>query len=258
MEGKEMSVKQGELLNKAKLMMELRGYQKESLHQGDEVIDIKAAKPDSDETVLMRIVTKSKLKSDGVGVEKVKETEQILEKPDIDEIIVFGKNFSVAARRNLREDGIEFFSGKQRIVSTLNQQDLYASIFRCVDEFCQIKCGHVPQSEAECKGYSAKAVTCSFCGESGQLRKTPSSGRQQRCPVCGGAGSRENQYSCEVRLISDNADFHVEHGWKNLLQKDLSALLKILRSLKRESNKDLPISLSHESSVKATVSVTGR
>jgi hypothetical protein len=34
-------------------------------------------------------------------------------------------------------------------------------------------------------------------------------------------------YSCRVRLISDNADFHYEHGWWNLLREDLRALLSM-------------------------------
>jgi len=221
MEGKEMDVRSGELLNKAKIMMELRGYQKESLHQGEEVIDITASKPDSDKTVLMRIVTKSKLRSDGVGVEKAREAEQILEEPNIDKAIIFAKRFTTAARRELREDGIEFFSQKQRIVSTLNQQALYSRILDCADELCQIRCGHIPQSEAECKGYSDGPIQCAFCGGSGRKQG-------HRCPVCYGTGLRQTHYSCMVRLISDNADFHFERGWKNLLQNDLYAILELL------------------------------
>jgi hypothetical protein len=37
-------------------------------------------------------------------------------------------------------------------------------------------------------------------------------------------------YSCKIRLISDDASFHFERGWTNLLQNDLKRLLAICDS----------------------------
>ena len=227
--------------------MELRGYHQESLHKSEEAIDIKASDPDSDETVLMHIVTKSNLKSGGIGVKKVEATEQILEEPGIDKVIVFGERFTNAARMKLREDSIEFFSKNHRIVSTLNHQELYSRLLDCINELCEMKCGYIPKSEAECEGYSETPITCSFCGGIGKLPKSPRYYREQSCPICGGVGLKENHYSCKVRLISDNTDFHFERDWIRLLQTDLSSLLQILRTLKTEQEEWLPLPLTHSS-----------
>lgn len=256
MEGREMDNKREvELLKKAELLMELRGYQGESLHQGEEAIDIKASNTDSDETVLMHIVTKSKLKSDGVGVDKAREAERILGERDVDKIIVFGKRFTSSARKELKEEGIEFFSRRQKIVSSLYPQELYSRILDYVDELCQIKCGRVPESEAECEGFSKGPVKCSYCGGSGI---TKNSHREYRCPICGGKGSRKGHYSCRVRLISDNADFHFEHLWVKLLQNDLLSLLKILRKSKLELEERPPLPLANGSPITTAVSIKGR
>jgi len=244
------------LLKKAEFLMELRDYSVEKLRRSKAKIDIRASKPSSDEMVLMRIIAKSNLTNNAIGVDEIRRMKTALEEQDFDKVILFGNRFTSAAQKEMRDDDIEFFSMKMRIFSTLDKQELYSSVMNCVDELCQIKCGHIPQSEAECEGYSTEAVTCSFCGGSGQLSKTPRVYREMRCPVCGGAGSRENHYYCEVRLLSDNADFHVAHGWKNLLQNDLLTLLKKLRAAKHESNKSQSASLIPEPPVKVPVSIT--
>jgi hypothetical protein len=124
MDGREMEIKKDELLRKADLLMELRGYHKENLYKDKEWIDLEVSKPTSDETVLLRIITHSNLKMDGVGVKQVREAERILEEPNVDKVILFGKRFTKAARRELREKAMEFFPPQQWIVSTLNQQDV--------------------------------------------------------------------------------------------------------------------------------------
>jgi hypothetical protein len=255
MGGRGMTDQEVELLRKAKFLTKLRGYQEESLHRSEETIDVKVSKPYSDETVLIHIVAKSKLKSGSVGVEKVEEAEQILEESDIDRIILFGKRFTSAARRRLREDDIEYFSRRHRILSTLNQQELYSRVLDFVDELCQIKCEHVPQSEDECEGYSKESTVCSFCGGSGKLSKQPTSYREGTCPVCSGLGSKENHYSCKVRLISDNADFHLKHDWTKLLQNDLLSLLKILRAKKLEHEECPSVLLAHSSPITTMASI---
>ncbi len=236
-----------ELLKRAELLMELRGYEVENLDQDGKVIDIKASGEDIDETVLIRILTKSKLKSDSVSVGKAREANRILEERDIDKVVVFGKRFTESARRYLRQHGVEFFSSKQKIISTLNVQELYSKINECVDKLCQIKCGSIPQSEDECEGYSENQVICSYCGGSGKLLNSSSSYWKQMCPVCGGVGSKEKHYSCKIRLISDNAGFDFENGWTSLLQNDLLSLLKILQASKKAPKEQAPLLLASSS-----------
>jgi hypothetical protein len=219
------------LLKEAKLLTKVRNYHIDKLVENEATVDITASKPDSDETILMRIVTKSKLVSNVVGVEKVRETNQILEERDVDKIIIFGSTFTSAARKELRKEDIEFFSKEEKILSTLTPQELYSTILDYVTKLCQIKCGRVPESESECEGFSKGPVKCSYCGGNGKLG---GSYRKYKCPICGGIGSKENHYSCRVRLISDNADFHYKNSWITLLQNDLRSLLEILLSTNPE------------------------
>lgn len=209
------------LMKKAELLMELRDYNVEKLQKSKAKIDVTASKPDSDETVLMRIIPKSKLTKNTIGVDHVRQMKTAIEEENFDKVIVFGNRFTSAAQKELRDEDIEFFSTKLKIVSTLDTQEMYAKVIECADEFCQIRCGHIPQSEAECKGYSDAPIQCVFCDGSGRKN-----GR--RCPVCFGTGVRQTHYSCIVRLISDNADFHFERGWVRLLQNDLHAVLELL------------------------------
>ena len=46
------------------------------------------------------------------------------------------------------------------------------------------------------------------------------------CPDCKGR-TVEPIYTCDIRLLSDNADFHLEKGWTALLQNDLEQALRI-------------------------------
>lgn len=215
------------LLENVELLMELKGYRGEELQNEEGIIDIIASKPESDERVMMRVVTKSNLGSGVVGVEGVREMESALEERGIDEAILFGKRFTSAAKSELRDEGIDFISARQKIVTRIiNPQELYIKIHDMVDGICKTRCGHIPLSEEECEGYSNDPVECPFCDGSGRLKRPH---RERECPSCGGKGWRDTRYTCEARLISDNADFHLEHGWITLLQNDLLSLLKILR-----------------------------
>ncbi len=64
----------------------------------------------------------------------------------------------------------------------------------CIENLCKAKCGHVPTKKSDCTGYI------------------------------------DGKYSCDVRLISDNAGFHLEHGWIEFLEKDLAKLLAIKKT----------------------------
>lgn len=58
-------------------------------------------------------------------------------------------------------------------------------------ELCESICGKAPTTEDECKGY------------------------------------RNGKYSCAVRRISDDSEFHAERGWMALVYDDFSKLTEI-------------------------------
>jgi len=57
------------------------------------------------------------------------------------------------------------------------------------------------------------------------------------CKVkCGKIPEKESDCKCDcrIRIISDNASFHFEQGWINLMKKDLKQLLSLQNSKKSD------------------------
>ncbi len=214
------------LIQNAQLLMLLRNYDQEEMSKEENRIDIIASPPDSEESILLRVLTPPKSGSNKVGVTQVKKTEEALEREEIDRVILFSNGFTQSAKKELFEEGIEFYSEDKEILSDIHPKDMYLKIINCVDELCRIKCGHPPESESDCMGYSKEEPACPFCNGEGYIEQHD---RRYRCVTCGGTGSTRNHYLCNVRLISDNATFHFNRGWFPLLQDDLRSLLKILQ-----------------------------
>ncbi|UCH37113.1 MAG: restriction endonuclease [Candidatus Bathyarchaeota archaeon] len=225
------------LLEKTEMLMELRGYQGKEFTSDEALFDVTAILPESNDLVLLRIVAKSNLKSNIVGVDKVRELVEYLQHQNFAKAILVGRRFTRAAKEKLKEKDIEFISLKRDIVPFITIDGLYLKIRGLIDALCEIKCERVPQTEDECQGFSKEPTQCSFCNGSGVVEK---SSWNQQCPVCGGTGLIQHRYSCDVRLLSDNVDFHLERGWINLLQNDLLSLLKLMRTYKQESNDSSP------------------
>ncbi len=83
----------------------------------------------------------------------------------------------------------------ERISPHFTLERIYSAIDGCVRSLCRAKCDQVPTKESDCKGYV------------------------------------DDHYTCDVRLISDNASFHLEHGWTSFLERDLVKLLAIEKAL---------------------------
>lgn len=181
-----------ELSQMAELIMAVRGYEEEEVQRWEKGVDIIASPVKSDDKILMRVVTRPGTKSGVVGTTAVREMGEELERNDYDKVFLLGKRFTKEAREVMGQEGIEMASKK--IMPSFEPQRLYLTIHNYIDHLCRAKCGHVPKEESECEGYS------------------------------------DGQYSCEIRLVSDNAQFHFEHGWTNLLQNDLKQLLTIGKS----------------------------
>lgn len=177
------------LIEKAELVMAVRGYEDEERQRWDDGIDLIASHGESDDKMLLRVITEPKSKSGVVGVDNIRDIRKDLPLEDYDKVVLIGRSFTSAAQEELRREGIEFVS--EKYMPYFKLETLYATIQSCIDYLCQAKCGLIPKKESDCKGYS------------------------------------EGRYSCKVRLISDDATFHLERGWRKLLQNDLKQLLAI-------------------------------
>lgn len=177
--------------SKAELIMAIQDYECEERQRWDRGVDYIAADAKSDDKILLRLITEPKSKSGFIGVDAVRKMSEILKHENYDRGVLIGKKFSEAAREEMRRDDIQMIS--ERLPPSFTPQKLYLRIQDYIDDLCEVKCGKVPKKQSDCKGYS------------------------------------EGTYSCKIRLISDDASFHFERGWTNLLQNDLKRLLRICR-----------------------------
>jgi hypothetical protein len=180
------------LVDKAKLISAVREYQMEKTRRKEKRIDFTVSPPKSDDRILMRIITEPKAKSGYVSVDTVREMSQTLGKRHYDRGILISKRFTEAARREMKDEDIEVISEG---IPLFKPEQLYLVINNFISELCKAKCGHIPKKESDCRGYS------------------------------------DGNYSCNIRLISDDASFHFEHGWTSLLERDFAKLLTLEENL---------------------------
>jgi hypothetical protein len=183
---------------KVELVMVMRDYECEERKRWDEGIDFTALDTKSDDKILLRVITEGKTKSGVVGVDGVREMCETMKREDCDKGVLISKRFTESARKEMRQKSIQMVS--EDYTPRFELEKLYLKIQNYIDDLCKAKCGRVPETESDCKGYS------------------------------------DGRYSCKIRLISDNAVFHFERGWTSFLKRDLMRLLAISNSLNNQDN----------------------
>ena len=178
---------------KAELVMAVRGYECKGEQRWDEGTDFTASDIDSGEKILLRVITEPKSKSDAVSVDTIKQMVETMKEERYDKGILISDRFTESARREMNQNNIQMIS--ENYMSPFKPQKLYLAIQDCIDDLCKAKCGMVPGKKADCKG------------------KNP-----------------DDAYSCDVRLISDNAVFHFERRWIKFLRNDLMRLLALQKA----------------------------
>ncbi len=129
--------------------------------------------------------------------DKVRETIEIVDEEGYKEAKIITANLTDNAKKLIIEKkNIGFITRDQRTPYSIS--DLFYAIQVMADKLCKSICGRVPKTDKDCKGY------------------------------------HQGKYSCMVRLMSDNADFHAERHWFSMLYDDFSKLLDIARK-KRKS-----------------------
>jgi hypothetical protein len=180
--------------SKAELVMAVKDYECEKRERLDNGVDFTASDAKSDDRILLRVITEPKSKSGVVGIDTIRNMIESMKHENYDKGVLISERFSKAAKREMKRESIQMVSKKY--MPSFKPQKLYLTIQNCINDLCKAKCGLVPEKESDCKGYS------------------------------------EGRYSCKIRLISDNASFHFERGWADLLQNDLVQLLTLQNSIK--------------------------
>ncbi len=177
---------------KAELFIAIEDYESIGVEKRNNGLDITALDNESNDKVLLRVITKPQSKSGYVGVDTVDKMKATIKKEDYDKGILISDKFTKAAEKKLVEEEIQRIS--ENLILDFPPKRLYFAAIDLVDALCKAKCGRIPQKESDCKGHL------------------------------------NDNYSCKVRLLNDNTSFHFERGWANLLQKDVLRLLSMNNS----------------------------
>ncbi|MFP3985206.1 MAG: restriction endonuclease [Candidatus Bathyarchaeia archaeon] len=177
---------------KTALFMAMEDYEFERQKRRDDGVELTISDDQTNDKILLRVITEPKSKSGFVGANSIDEVVATIKRKDYDKGVLVSRRFTKAARRKLREEGIQIISDD--FMPDFKPDKLYLTMKNFVDDLCKAKCGKVPQKKSDCKGHS------------------------------------NGGYSCKIRLISDNSSFHFERGWKNLLENDVFQLLSLQNS----------------------------
>ena len=142
------------------------------------------------EKKLLRVLVDDSFKEAKASVKNIEEILQDIKEHDVDKAIIMAKSLSSASRKISRNDKtLKFISNDTKLRYSLI--DLMIAIEKKVTELCTLKCGKLPTSNQECEAFN------------------------------------KGKTSCRVRRISDDADFHAEMKWTDLLLEDFSNLVEL-------------------------------
>ena len=180
-------------VKKANLISVMRDYDRKRTKTKKRGIDFTVSPSENDKKILIRAITEPKSKSGYIGVDTVREMIEFLETNNYDKGILIGQKFTNGAKREMKRANIELLS--EIFSPNFKLERVYSTIQTYVEKLCKLKCGKIPMKDSDCKGFA------------------------------------EGNYSCAIRLVSDNADFHYEKDWLTFLERDLVKLLAIEREL---------------------------
>jgi hypothetical protein len=185
-------VNEENFVDEAELVLTVRRYEIVDIRKKESLVDYTVSPQKSDDKILVRVIIETSSKMGYVGVDSVREMSDLLEKRNYDKGVLVGKRFTDAAKNAMERDSIEMISDTRK--PHFESMTLFSIINEYAQKLCKAKCGQIPLKDSDCKGHT------------------------------------DGHYSCDVRLTSDNADFHFERGWTRFLEKDLMKLLAIEKS----------------------------
>lgn len=180
------------LETEVELMKTIEGYEKKGSNKKSGIIDYVAGEGEGEK--LLRVVLNKKSRESKATMETVKNTMVSMEGGGYKQAFIIAEDFTYGAKKLIRDtEHLDYISRDKE--SPHSFMEILYAIQRNTIELCESTCGKAPTTEDECKGYS----------KDGPFRR----------------------YNCQVRHISDDADFHAERGWILLLYSDFSKLIKI-------------------------------
>jgi len=179
------------LNTQVELFKTLESYELSELDKEEGYVDYISEK--GGEKRLLRVLIDEGFNEAKAYVSDIEEVIKDVEDREVDEAVILGKRLSVAGRRIVRNDGmLNFVSENSR--PTYSPVELMMAVGIKVKELCTSRCGKLPANEEECKS------------------------------------SQKWELPCQVRRFSDDADFHAEMQWTDLLVQDFSRLVELKKS----------------------------
>ena len=188
----EMSKKDMSIEDKAEFLIAVRNLKCEKREKWSDGIDFMTSDVISDEKTLVRVI-EPRSRTGFVGADDVKNMLKVMRRKDCDRGVIVGKRFTDAATQEMSVCNIQQVSDEY--MPPVKTENIILTINGCVNTLCRTRCGAIPLKESDCKG-------------------------------------RVKESLCRVRSISDDALFHFERGWIDLMKNDLRQLLSMNKIVK--------------------------
>jgi hypothetical protein len=186
-----MSKKEVSIEDKAEFLIAVRNLKCKKREKWSDGIDFMTSDVISDEKVFVRAI-EPRSKAGFVGADDVKNMLKVMRHKDCDRGVLVGKRFTNAATQEMSLCNIQQVSDEY--MPPVKSENIILTINDCVNNLCRTKCGAIPLKESDCKGSLEESL-------------------------------------CRVRSISDNALFHYERGWMDLMKNDLRQLLLLNKTV---------------------------
>jgi hypothetical protein len=180
------------LATQIELLKTLHLYEKSGINNEVGSIDY-VSSVDGAEKRLLSVIIDPKAnvsKADAVTIKAIKGS---LDNENYDEAVILAEEVTQGAKSLIKDKkNLHYIS--QDLVRPYSISELIYAIQKKSGELCKIRCGKVPESKKDCQGY------------------------------------QDREYTCQTRRISDDADFHADRKWPQLLMNDFSKLVILERS----------------------------
>ena len=180
-----MNEKEMSVEDKAEFLMAVKNYKRENREKWSGGTDFVTSDSISDEKVLLRLIAPQN-RSGFVGADDVKNMLKAMKRKDCGRGFLIGKKFTDAATQEMNVRNIQQISDEY--MPPVKSENILLTINDAINKLCRTKCGAIPLKESDCKDHLKES-------------------------------------HCRIRSISDDALFHFERGWIDLLKNDLRQLL---------------------------------
>jgi hypothetical protein len=178
--------------NTVELMKTLHGYENPVYNPEAKYIELETT--EDDQTKIMRVMINENAEPRPIYVKTLENTLETIQEKDIDQVLLLGERTTQASREIIKEnDEIQCLT--PNIKTHYKVSELIYSIQEKTLELCRQKCGKAPKKESDCTGY------------------------------------QNGEYSCQIRRLSDDATFHAEMKWNDILKQDWKAILDLEKEL---------------------------